>query len=82
MLLFPKSLALLCWMRSGSKPRFWMATIGAAWLQVMISGFDSSEKEPKVSLRSIGTVRILSSDRHPVRIVTARRNAIFEFGFT
>jgi hypothetical protein len=39
-------------------------------------------KGPKVSLRSIGTVRILSSDRHPVRIVTARRNEIFEFGFT
>jgi hypothetical protein len=59
-----------------------MTTIGTAWLQVMIAGFDASEDGPKVSLRSIGTVRIVSSDRHPVRIVTARRNEIFEFGFT
>jgi len=43
---------------------------------------DSSEEGTEVSLRSIGAVRIVSSDRHPVRIVTTRRNEIFEFGFT
>ena len=59
-----------------------MTTIGTVWLQIMIAGFDSSEDGPKVSLRSVGTVRIVSSDRHPVRIVTARRNETFEFGFT
>jgi hypothetical protein len=59
-----------------------MTSIGTAWLQVMIAGFDSSEEGTEVSLRSIGAVRIVSSDRHPVRIVTTRRNEIFEFGFT
>src|SRR5580698_8022220 len=53
MLLFPKSLALPCWMRSRSKPRFWWLLLGGReQLKKALQGSEPTSAGSKPALNS------------------------------